>query len=77
MEPDTLFQIGDTVKTIGVPTYSGNVPINTHGTVIKIRKRYSGTSNEYIQYKITFNDYKNGDDLTNLYEGYDLVLSGG
>jgi hypothetical protein len=74
MEQHHSLQLGDTVKTIGKSTYNGEVPIGTHGTVIRIRERYVGTVNEYRQYKVTFDDYLDGDDLTNLYDDYNLMF---
>jgi hypothetical protein len=73
MEPHDTLQLDDTVKTIGKPTYSGTVPIGTCGTVIRVRERYVGTVYEYRQYKVTFSDYSDGDDLTNLYEEFNLM----
>jgi len=61
-------EIGDTVKTIRHATYDKKVPPNTIGKIVKIRLRYSGTLQEYKQYKVEFDEYPtNIDNVDNLY----------
>ena len=64
------FQIGDKVVTTGYAYYEKNVPIGTHGTIIRLRHRYSGSSAEYYQYKVKFDDLKydtSDSNIDNLY----------
>jgi hypothetical protein len=68
-----VYTIGDMVKTTGLSQY-GNVndiivPMDTIGRIVKIRKRYTGTPNEYIQYQLEFTEYHPVDSngLDNLY----------
>jgi len=73
------FNIGDKVIVTGKPAYNNLsqypvVPEQTIGHVIKIRHRYQNTPNEYFQYKVSFNGYSDGDDLTNLYSEYNIQL---
>ena len=75
------FQIGDRVITTGCAQYeictSIKVPFGTIGTVSKIRHRYANTHNEYKQYKVCFQDYPEGDDVTNLYLFHNLEIYNG
>jgi hypothetical protein len=66
--------VGSIVKTIGKASYDDIIPIGTTGTITKIRHRYIDTPNEYKQFKVIFLGYLVGDDLTNLYEDYNLSI---
>jgi hypothetical protein len=64
------FQIGDRVITTGYAYYEKNVPMGSKGTIIKLRHRYSGSSAEYYQYKVKFDDPRydtSESNLDNLY----------
>ena len=65
------YQVGDHVITTGNAQYEictdTKVPIGTIGIVTRIRQRYTNTPNEYKQYKVLFEGYPEGDDVTNLY----------
>jgi hypothetical protein len=71
------FHIGDKVITTGFAYYEQNVPFGETGTVIRIRNRYNGTTAEYNQYKVKFDDplYATADgNLDNLYSDHHLEL---
>jgi hypothetical protein len=51
-----------------------STPLNSIGTVIQIRRRYKNTSNAYNQYKLSFPDIPDGDDLTNLYTSDHIIF---
>jgi hypothetical protein len=74
---NTEYQVGDMVVTTGHSIYdlstTPTVPVGTIGIIIKIRHRYVNTPNEYKQYKVTFCDYSDGDDLTNMYFASSLL----
>ena len=65
------YQVCNRVITTGNAQYEIctdiKVPIGTIGTVTRIRQRYVNTPNEYKQYKVSFEGYPEGDDVTNLY----------
>jgi len=65
------YNIGDIVITCGRAIYEDvtdiSVPTGSVGTIIKIRHRSINTPNECKQYKIRFDNYPDGDDITNLY----------
>ena len=71
------YQVGDRVCTTGNAQYEIctdiKVPIGTIGTVTRIRQRYANTPNEYKQYKVYFEGYPEGDDVTNLYLLHNLA----
>ena len=74
------FQIGDQVKTTGLSNYNtqNQMPIESIGVITKLRKRYQGTPNAYVQYKIKFenqvhNKIHNDDNLDHLYNEYNIV----
>jgi hypothetical protein len=72
------FTIGTRVITTGYTAYhsgSDSVPIGTIGTIVHIMHRYAGTPNEYKQYKLHFDGFREGDSLTHLYNSYDLKLA--
>lgn len=52
------FKIGDQVKTTGSDYYENVVPIGTIGTVRGFRRRYEGTPNYYVQYVVSFCNYR-------------------
>lgn len=70
------YQIGDKVITTGVAQYEictdTKVPFGTVGLITGIRHRYINTPNEYKQYKVKFEDYPEGDDVTNLYLSHNI-----
>ena len=72
------YQIGDKVITCGSAVYENVtetfVPVSSIGTIIKIRHRYENTINEHKQYKVKFDNYPDGDDVTNLYSYFKLKL---
>ena len=72
------YQIGDKVITNGSAIYETVsetfVPVGSVGTIIKIRHRYENTPNECKQYKVSFDTYPDGDDVTNLYSDFNLIL---
>ena len=72
------FQIGDKVITTGYAYYEKNVPRGSKGIIIRLRHRYSGSTAEYYQYKVKFDDplYDTSDsNLDNLYSNSNIELS--
>ena len=68
MNSEKLY-VGNIVKTINTACYDKMVPIGTVGEIIKIRKRYVRTINEYYQYLVKFDEYPEllRNQLNNLY----------
>jgi hypothetical protein len=70
------FKVGDRVSVRGYPAYynptPGEVfPENRNGTVMSVRCRYVGTSNEQTQYRVCIDGEQLGDnDLDYLFEEY-------
>jgi hypothetical protein len=71
-----IFKIGQRVKIINASTYGGVGIINDTGVITRIRERYKNTSNEYIQYKVYFEEKQNSsiNSLDDLYEHYSIQL---
>ena len=72
---EKVFEIGNTVKTIGMADYNDNVPIGTIGKIIRIRHRYCNTPAEYKQYKVEFEQYPtDAGNVDNFYTTYNIEL---
>jgi hypothetical protein len=71
-----IFKIGQRVKIINASTYGGVGIINDTGVITRIRERYKNTPNEYIQYKVYFEEKQNSsiNSLDDLYENYSIQL---
>lgn len=69
-------EIGDNMKVHDRPCYSQDIqpPQDSIGKVIGIRYRYKNTPNAYNQYKLSFHDIPDGDDLTNLYTSNNITF---
>ena len=67
-----MFKIGDIVVTTGGPYYynTDHVPIGTIGHVGALRKRYQGTPNAYIQYVVSFQNFKGSGDIYGVIGGF-------
>lgn len=48
-------------------------PIGTHGTIMRVRKRYEHTPHFYILYVVKFDGYDYTDDLIDQYESHALT----
>jgi hypothetical protein len=69
-------KIGDKMSVNDHSCYPQDIqpPLNSIGTVIQIRQRYKNTPNAYNQYKLSFPDIPDGDDLTNLYTSNNIIF---
>jgi hypothetical protein len=62
----TNLQIGDRVISCGPGIYDSSVPIGSKGSIVSIRERYQNSS-EHRQYKVKFDNYPLGGDMSNMY----------
>jgi hypothetical protein len=62
----TNLQIGDRVISCGQGIYDSSVPRGSKGYIVSIRERYQNSS-EHRQYKVKFDNYPLGGDMSNMY----------